>query len=326
MAKKEMKLAGMVKASSESIQKANEIVVDESINNELNSKQIERIDISKIYSAPNQWNNWKSISDEKMVELMKSIIDVGQLQPCILWKVDKETMRNFYEKDEYENDTYGFTGTEYMILVGHNRANARKTIALLDDYLDDEEYETVPSIVFDDDISTEFIEKVRNIIDDSNYLSRDKSPKEVMNVIRRKYIALNDSNKIKNEKGITKKIAESLNLSERSVFRYLRLNDELVPDVLELVYSEKLSIRDALNISAYPEEIQQYVFDNYEYVLKNKKKTKWFLDNSTVDISESEIDNLLLQTEEEYVKVMVTIPVKYKNKLIELTKQWREES
>ena len=179
--------AGVITAKTSEMLQADEKpqLIDEIINEELQSMQIFDIPMEELYSAPAKWNEWNRLPEEKLIQLCQSIVEIGQQAPCIVWKIDKAKVLSLY--DSGEPDAYGFVGEKYMILSGHNRAFCRRLIGGTVEHSDDEEYKVCPCIVYEEPISEEFIDKAKQIIDDTNYLSRDKTVKETMRAIVKKY-------------------------------------------------------------------------------------------------------------------------------------------
>ena len=77
---------------------------EEKLSEELQDSSVVEIDISKLSSAPEQWNFYQPLPDDKMLELVESIKDKGLMHPLVVWE----------QKDSY------------MILSGHNRKKAVK--------------------------------------------------------------------------------------------------------------------------------------------------------------------------------------------------------
>ena len=81
----------------------NEIMLTtEKIKNITTGMDIFQLELDKLKAAPKEWNFYVPLNDNKMSELIESIIDNGLLNPIIVW----------------ENDN------DYMILAGHNRVKA----------------------------------------------------------------------------------------------------------------------------------------------------------------------------------------------------------
>lgn len=298
-------------------------VIDEIIQEELNEKSITMISLEDLYSAPTEWNEWSKLPEEKLVQLCESIISIGIQNPCIVWKIDKRKVESLY--DSNKEDSYGFTGSRYMILSGHNRASAAKLISEAEDYDNSEKFRSVPCFVYDDQKSEEFTEKVKQIIDDTNYLSRDKTTKEIMRAVQKKYMSF-ENGKTRQKENVAKSIAKSLNIDESHVFRYKKVANNLIPELQELLFEETFSFNDAQKLSSYPRETQEHLFQNCKNILKNKRELKNFLKNTTKDMSISEIDEELKPSEKQvsYEKVTVTVPKDRLDEFNEMFEQWKK--
>lgn len=321
-------IASSVKKTGEKFQIDNtqeQQIADEGIQEELQKKSVEMISLEDLYSAPSSWNEWSKLPEDKLVQLCESIISIGIQNPCIVWKIDKEKFASLY--DSNKEDSYDFAGSQYMILSGHNRASAIKLISETEKDEDSEEFRSVPCFVYEDQKSEEFVEKAKQIIDDTNYLSRDKTTKEIMRAIQKKYMSF-ENGKLRQKENVARSVAKSLNIDESHVFRYKKVANNLIPELQELLFEEIFSFNDAQKLAAYPNAIQKYLFNNHKNVLKNKRELKNFLKNTTKDMSISEIEEELKPVEKQvsYEKVTVTVP---KDRLDEFNKmfdQWKNSN
>lgn len=300
-------------------------VTDENIQKELNEKSITMISLEDLYSAPTEWNEWSKLPEEKLVQLCESIMSIGIQNPCIVWKIDKGKLESLY--DSNKEDSYGFTGSRYMILSGHNRASAVKLISETENYNNWEKFRSVPCFVYDDSKTNEFIEKAKQIIDDTNYLSRDKTTKEIMRAIQKKYMSF-ENGRSRQTENVAKTLAKSLDISEVQVFKYNKVWKNLIPELQELLFEELFSFNDAIKLAAYPKEIQEYLFRAHKNILKNKRELKKFLKNTTPDMVISEIDEELKPAEKQisYEKVTVTVPKDRLDEFNEMFNQWKNSS
>ena len=297
-------------------------LIDEIINEELQSMQILDIPMEELYSAPAKWNEWNRLPEEKLIQLCQSIVEIGQQAPCIVWKIDKAKVLSLY--DSGEPDTNGFVGERYMILSGHNRAFCRRLIGGTVEHSDDEEYRTCPCIVYEESISEEFIDKAKQIIDDTNYLSRENTPKEIMRAIVKKYEQQSSSRR--KSKYVAEDIAKSLNLTPRTVHRYDKIRDELNEDIREkYLFENMISFNDALSLCNYSPEVQQYLVENHSNIFTNKRELKKFLKNTTSDMTIMEVQTELVVEEKNvpYEKITVSVPVDKIDEFNKWFKEWK---
>lgn len=298
-------------------------LLDEIINEELQAMRVIDVPICDIYSAPSKWNEWNRLPEDKILQLCQSIVEIGQQAPCILWKMDKAKVLSLY--DSGEQDAYQFVGDKYMILSGHNRAFARKLIGGTVEHSDDELYQVVPAIIYEEPISDDFIEKAKQIIDDTNYLSRENTPKEIMRAIAKKYSQYSSNRK--SSKYIAENIAKSLNLSARTVHRYDKVRDELNEQIRDnFLFENEISFNDALSLCDYSPEVQQYLFDHHKGIFKSKKELKKFLKNTTPDMTIPEIQNELVVVEKPkspYQKITVSVPADKVEEFNAMFMEWK---
>lgn len=300
-------------------------LIDEIINEELQAMRVIDIPICDIYSAPSKWNEWNRLPEEKLLQLCQSIVEIGQQSPCILWKMDKAKVLSLY--DSGEQDAYQFVGDKYMILSGHNRAFARKLLGGTVEHADDELYQVVPSIVYEEPISDDFIEKAKQIIDDTNYLSRDKTVKETMRAIQKKYQQYENGRRRQSE-NIAREVAKSLDISEQHVFRYSKVSKNLLPELQQFLFDGNISLNDAQKLCGYPLAVQEYLYQNHKNIFTNKRDFKNLLKNTTSDMTISEIQEELAPAEKEvsFEKITVSIPKGKVDEFYEMFNKWKNNS
>ena len=319
--------AGVITAkTSEMLQAdAKPQLIDEIINEELQSMQIFDIPMEELYSAPAKWNEWNRLPEEKLIQLCQSIVEIGQQAPCIVWKIDKAKVLSLY--DSGEPDAYGFVGEKYMILSGHNRAFCRRLIGGTVEHSDDEEYRVCPCIVYEEPISEEFIDKAKQIIDDTNYLSRENTPKEIMRAIRKKLEAESNRYKKREVTKVTDSIAKKLNMNEKTVRRYTKLNDDLLPSILNFLYDGNISFNDAMTISDFDSSVQEYLFQNHKNLFTNKREMKRFLKLATSDMSIPEVQEILVAEEKaaKFEKITVSVPIDRIDEFNKMFKEWKKK-
>ena len=215
---------------------------------------IHSISIDKLSNAPSEWNFYRPLDDSKMLELIDSIKTNGLLHPIVIWKK--------------END--------YIILSGHNRTEAYKRLLMA---TKDPQYETIPCIV-KTGISPL---TAREIIIDSNWISRNLSVSEKTKSIYHKYAVLSSNKKMRNGKTTYDAVAESYGLSGRQIHRYLKLAD-LVEEMTVLIDNGILSLRSGVILSDLSLEIQNKLIANYKEVLTNQLVSKIKKDMSYEEI------------------------------------------
>lgn len=215
------------------------------------------VDISKLYESPSDWNFFKKISADKMFELKESIRENELLYPIQVWNINKSTI---YHDEAAYIDNYHLTGTEYMVLAGHNR-----TFAYIELYEEtgDEKYLKIPAFVYETDELT--IERAKDIIIDTNYVQRKLSQEEIVKSVMWKYANYDESqdgNKKEN-------IARSMRMPVSTSFRYYRIGLLIFP-IQKLIYTRKITADNAIKLSKYPHKVQSKLVGN----ITNEKLSK----------------------------------------------------
>lgn len=304
---------------------AKNMIADEMIQEELNRKQVIPVPIEDVYSAPSSWNEWARLPEDKIIQLCESIVEIGLQNPCVVWKIDKANVLSLYNPGE--EDAYGFVGDKYMILSGHNRAFCTKLIGATVEHSDDEEYQSIPCFVYEEKLSDDFIEKAKQIIDDTNFLSRDKTPKETMRAIQKKYEQF-ENGKRRQTENVAKQVAKTLNISEKQVFNYNKVAKNLIPEIQQVWFDSKISFNDAQKISAYPLAVQNYLYQNNNTLFTNKRELKNFLKNTTSDMSIKEVQEELETVEKKvsFEKITVSVPADRVEEFHEMFNKWKNQA
>lgn len=195
----------------------------------------EEIEVSKI--RPFKDHPFKVIDDDKMHELVESIMANGVLMPVIVRPT---------EDDEYE------------MISGHRRLFAVNQIGL----------ERIPAIIKDYDDDEAILAMV-----DSNLQREEILPSEKAFAYKMKYEAMrrqgqrNDltSSRIGKKLWADQELAKEVGESRGQIHRYLRLV-ELIPQLLDLVDKKALALATAVEISFLSPKIQEML---YAYMLEN---------------------------------------------------------
>lgn len=196
----------------------------------------EEIEVSKI--RPFKDHPFKVIDDDKMHELVESIMANGVLMPVIVRPT---------EDDEYE------------MISGHRRLFAVNQIGL----------ERIPAIIKDYDDDEAILAMV-----DSNLQREEILPSEKAFAYKMKYDAMrrkagrpakNNSSRVGRNYQTDIVLAEEVGESRGQLHRYLRLV-ELIPQLLDLVDKKALALATAVEISFIDPKIQEML---YAYMMEN---------------------------------------------------------
>lgn len=199
------------------------------------SSGCEEIEVLKIH--PFKDHPFKVIDDDKMHELVESIMTNGVLMPVIVRPI---------EDDEYE------------MISGHRRLFAVNQIGL----------ERIPAIIKDYDDDEAILAMV-----DSNLQREEILPSEKAFAYKMKYDAMrrqgqrNDltSSRIGKKLWADQELTKEVGESRGQIHRYLRLV-ELIPQLLDLVDKKALALATAVEISFIEPKIQEML---YEYMQEN---------------------------------------------------------
>ena len=192
------------------------------------------IEVDKI--RPFKDHPFKVLDDEKMHELVESIMLNGILTPVIVRKI---------ENDEYE------------MISGHRRLFAVKQIGL----------DKIPAIIkrySDDDAILAMV--------DSNLQREEILPSEKAFAYRMRYDAMKRSvgrpkkySQVGSISQTDEILAKMIGESRNQLHRYLRLT-EVIPAILDLVDQKIVALVTAVEISYLPEKVQNWLF---EYMKEN---------------------------------------------------------
>lgn len=206
------------------------------------STQINPVSLNQLFPAPESWNFFSPLPEEKMYDLMESIIRFGVLEPIIVWERSKGS---------------------YMILSGHNRVHACEVLSK-----ENVKYRQIPAIIKKKDELTEI--QARGIIVDMNFAKRVLTPPEIRMSIVVKY------EEFKNEEGedyskrrFEELLAEHFNMSDRVIRNYLAI-DHLIEQWKTLFMKGDLSFKMAQKIARLDEKVQNHLYDHYRTKLQTK--------------------------------------------------------
>lgn len=197
-------------------------------------KHVENLKISDIADFPN--HPFKVIVDDEMREMSKSIEEYGVLVPVLV-------------RPKQDG--------KYEMILGHRRKKASELA----------NKDSIPCIIREltDDEAT-------IIMVDSNMQREHILPSEKAFAYKLKLEALNSQGK-RNDLTLSpmdtkldsaEKLGKEFDDSRATVFRYIRLT-ELIPKILDMVDSERIAFRPAVEISYLTKDEQNMLLDCMEY-------------------------------------------------------------
>lgn len=272
-------------------------------------KQSILINISDLYASPKKWNFYEPLDDNKKLELMESIEANGILSPIVVWRVSFEMVEDEYANDEI--DIYDFQGNKYLILAGHNRADAFRRLY---DITKDEEYLKIPAFIFEENEIG--IEDARRIVVDTNYVQRTLSIEETLQSILYKYAEVESR---PDKKGRTADIvASEMGMSSAKVKQYKRLVS-IIPDIRRKIGSKGLNLTAVLKIVWMDTETQKWMYDKYGEVLNSQ-----MIHKMGKEISREKIEEIIEKeiNKEKVVSVTTKVPVELEKQFKTMVKNW----
>ena len=276
------------------------------------SQQIVKIPIDDLYEAPHtkEWNNFSPLNGDEFYELTKSIVESNGeiINPIIVWSIPKENVKHLYEDIEPQ---YDFTDDKnfHMVLSGHSRANAYYHLRK---ETNDHKYDKIDCIVKTGISESE----AQYIIKITNVAVRSLSPKEKRENIQYLYRVLKDNN----EGGyIAEKIAKDSNMSLRSVKYQLQINNNLIPEVIEMYDNEKIRLRSAIKLCGINKNLQKYMYNNYSDKMTNK-----IISHMLPSTDRRENIDMLFKNDkiEEYKNVTISVRSDLEKKFRKMVENW----
>ena len=180
---------------------------------------------------------FKVLDDEKMDELVDSVLEKGILTPVIV-----RPMGNGM----------------YEMISGHRRLHAAKRAQI----------KKIPAIVTDYNDDEAIIVMVDANLQREELLPSERaySLKMKMDAMRHQGVCRHNGDKLSPaERKTAAIVGEGSGLAPRSVHRYIRLTD-LVPELMEMVDNKKLSLVNGVEIAGFCKEVQMYLL---KYILDN---------------------------------------------------------
>lgn len=204
-------------------------------------KAVTNIDINSLTPAPNEWNFFPEISENKMLEMIFSIQENGLFNPIIVWEQEEG----------------------YMILSGHNRTKAYK--AILEEYkdtpgFDEGSYKTIPAIVYRKNEIGE--NKAKEIIIDTNYIQREEDKRLMPQIIKNRLEIVRSREDIKGR--TIDIVAEELGLSKTKVYEDQVIANNIIPQLSELYFNDIIRKKSLLRFNWFSKGIQEWIHNAFK--------------------------------------------------------------
>lgn len=247
---------------------------------------IHELDVNRLKAAPAEWNFYRPLGDNKMEQLIMSIMENGLLNPLIVWE--------------------GTGAESYTVLSGHNRLEAYRRIY---EQTADSKYLKIPAFIKGrDEISPE---QAQEIIIDTNWVQRELSPMEKAKSILKKY-AIIESDASERRRRKRDIVCQDYGLKGRQVENYYKLNG-LIKDFKDMIDENLLTIKSGIKLALFDEATQSWMLENYIDRLDYKRTGAL-----KSGMNREQIRAVLEGEESEYV--MMRIPKELQGKIAEIIK------
>jgi len=263
-------------------------------------ENFEKVDIELIDDTPAGWNLFDEPKETEIAELMRSIDQIGLLEPVYLTK----------ELD----------GT-YTVICGRLRLLAfiglyRKTNLL--------KYKFIPSYTIDANSVDELF--LRTMIIESNIKFRSISKINMIQSLIQNYEIMKMVKMTRNESNVAKEIARIFDMSESNVFNLLRVK-KLCDPGLTLLYEERISVKAALYLTKVSKETQINILERFGVNGVNKIY-KLKLLTAEGDISLEQLEETIEELENytpPKTKIIIEVQREFVNPLLEYLLSFKKD-
>lgn len=214
-----------------------------------NGSKIQTVDINLLKNFPGN----RDIADSDLDDFAANIKRNGfHGTIAVIRELDTDPTASDQEFDESKKAlarSGEWTG-KYIIISGHRRVAAvRKIMERNPDFLDGGR---IPAVILKDDISWNEVEELNILYNDD---AKDLSQKEKKAAIAR----LSELYKKRGLPDAAQKVAQKLKMSTATVYNYLKIDNELIPELLEKFDHDEIDFRTAVELSKSSEEVQKQI-------------------------------------------------------------------
>lgn len=272
-----------------------DVIYDSIVKN--SEKNIVNLDIDKLQVAPEEINFFPQISEEKMLEMVFSILENGLFNPIIVWELKNSN--------------------EFMILAGHNRVKAFKRI--INEYkeskdFDVTQYEVIPAIIYGHDEID--LNKAKEIAIDTNYIQRKEDRRLAPKIIKNRLDIVRSR---KDTKGRTINIvAEELGLSRTKVYEDFVIAENIIPELSEFYFTGVLKKKLLLKFNWYDKDMQKWMYNTFKNRINNDTMIGIKRNMDTHEIAKVFVDS----KNHKYVNVSFKVPEELKDDLRHMVNDW----
>lgn len=264
------------------------------------------VPLDELVEADPDWNFFRPMPQDKFQALMESIEDQGLIHPILVW--------------EQPNGSY-------MILSGHNRYKAFKTLHQI---TGDKNYYRIPAIIKKYNELNEM--SARQLIIDTNYLQRELNEAEKIQSIVFRYNELvnykkeeHKESRLHNQITSVEELAESFGMTRRSIYYYASLQN-LIPSLAKLLSQQEIKLTAAIAFSKLSQEQQQELYLTYQhYFNKNSSMLKGIKANMNYEKIKSSIDNKISERSNPLKKIIFHVPPEYEHEIKDIVREYLDE-
>lgn len=219
--------------------------------------------------------------------------------------------KNFFDIDLFAENIYrnGFIGYiivqalhgekegKYMIISGHKRW---KAIGYILSNIDSKFLNRhIPSIILPEGLSEDKIHEL-NILFNIDTDNLDPSDLRVASNDLMQLYAKDTNGKITKE--IMQKTAERFNVKTRQLYKYRKINADLIPELTVMFDAQQITVDEAARFSTLPRDYQLTVYNTLTARFKESDTAKFSLDEFEVLRNKSEEEKQLTQKLETEIK------------------------
>lgn len=275
----------------------------------------------------NALNRLKKRTEETVAEVTEKKTGNATTQKDILYDDLIEyplNRKNFFDVDLFAENIYrnGFIGYiivqalhgskegKYMIISGHKRW---KAIGYILSNIDSKFLNRhVPSIILPEGLSDDKIHEL-NILFNIDTDSLDPSDLRVASNDLMQLYAKDTNGKI--TKQIMEKTAERFNVKTRQLYKYRKINADLIPELTVMFDSQQITVDEAARFSTLPRDYQLTVFNTLSSRFETSENAKFTLDEFEVLRNKAEEEKIYTQKLEAEIKQLNSELQNYKSML-----------
>ena len=204
------------------------------------NKTMSFLPIDVLDSAPDEWNFFPKLKHEKFQTLKMSIMNNGIWFPLLVWEKDNG---------------------RYMILAGHNRAEACREI--LAEYAGaplQRDYKNLPVMIYGKDEIDSY--KAQEIIIDTNYIQRGQFDPQMRVLIVKRRMELMKTQVDEKGRRIDQ-MEKDLGIKKSAIYEDLQIGEKIIPELQELYYNRQINRKAVLKFVYFMEPLQKELYEKY---------------------------------------------------------------